>query len=76
MANNETNDLRSETMRANIRRGERTRVVIVGCGLGGLKLAVSLRHRWLQLVWSPATSRFLSDDCSKAIPTTISAWLR
>ena len=50
MANNETNDLRSETMRANIRRGERTRVVIVGCGLGGLKLAVSLRHSGFQVV--------------------------
>ena len=50
IANNETNDLRSETMRANIRRGERTRVVIVGCGLGGLKLAINLRHSGFQVV--------------------------
>lgn len=84
-------------MRANIRRGERTRVVIVGCGLGGLKLAISLRHSGFQVVvvdknnynqfppliyqvasagLSPATLRFLSGGCFKAIPTTISAWLR
>ena len=44
------NDLRSGTMRANIRRGERTRVVIVGCGLGGLKLAMGLRHSGFQIV--------------------------
>ena len=50
MGDNEKNDLRSATMRANIRRGERTRVVIVGCGLGGLKLAMSLRHSGFQVV--------------------------
>ena len=32
-------------MRASIRKGERTRVVIVGCGLGG-KAAVAEISRW------------------------------
>ena len=50
MGKNDMNDLRSGTMRANIRRGERTRVVIVGCGLGGLKLAMGLRHSGFQIV--------------------------
>lgn len=38
------------TMRANIKRNGQKRVVIVGCGLGGLKLAMSLRHAGLQVV--------------------------
>ena len=38
------------TMRANIKRDGQKRVVIVGCGLGGLKLAMSLRHAGLQVV--------------------------
>lgn len=38
------------TMRANIKRDGQKRVVIVGCGLGGLKLAMSLRHVGLQVV--------------------------
>lgn len=50
MGNNDNEGIKSETMRANIERGERTRVVIVGCGLGGLKLAMSLRHSGFQVV--------------------------
>lgn len=50
MGNNDNGSIKSETMRANIERGERTRVVIVGCGLGGLKLAMSLRHSGFQVV--------------------------
>ena len=38
------------TMRANIKRDGQKRVVIVGCGLGGLKLTMSLRHAGLQVV--------------------------
>ena len=50
MGNNDNGSIKSGTMRANIERGERTRVVIVGCGLGGLKLAMSLRHSGFQVV--------------------------
>lgn len=37
-------------MRANIRRNEQTRVVIVGGGMAGIKLAQSLRHTNYQVV--------------------------
>lgn len=37
-------------MRANIKINGMKRVVIVGCGLGGLKLATSLRNSGYQVV--------------------------
>ena len=37
-------------MGANIRKNGQTRVVIVGGGIGGLKLAMSLRHTDYQVV--------------------------
>lgn len=56
MGNNDNGSIKSETMRANIERGERTRVVIAGCGLGGLKLAMSLRHLVSRSSWSTRTT--------------------
>lgn len=50
MGNDERKDMKNETRRANIAKGGRKRVVIAGCGLGGLKLAMSLRHKGLQVV--------------------------
>jgi NADH dehydrogenase len=44
------NAVQKQDMKANIRINELTRVVIVGCSLGGLKLAMSLRHSGYQVV--------------------------
>lgn len=41
---------KNDIMRANIKRGELTRVVIVGGGLGGLRLAMSLKKTNFQVV--------------------------
>lgn len=44
------NFLKYRVMRANIKTNGQKRVVIVGCGLGGLKLATSLRNSGFQVV--------------------------
>lgn len=50
MGNDGKKYIKNGTTRANIAKGNRKRVVIAGCGLGGLKLAMSLRHSGFQIV--------------------------
>lgn len=50
MGNDGKEYIKNGTTRANIAKGNRKRVVIAGCGLGGLKLAMSLRHSGFQVV--------------------------